>query len=85
MHLPTDGPASSETLPATAPIYFIVLPSDVNACAGGDRRRSCANSSSNGFCAYHSAFTDTLTQASVLYATIPTVIAGTGQNPKVCQ
>jgi PKD repeat protein len=84
-HLPTDGPATSETLPATAPIYFLVLPSDVNICAAWGSTPSCANNSSNGFCAYHSAFTDTLTHTSVLYATIPTVITGTGQNPKTCQ
>ena len=73
------------TLPATAPIYFVVLPSDVDICATWGSTPSCADSSGNGFCAYHSSFNDTLNRTSVLYATIPTVIVGTGQNPKTCQ
>ena len=85
LHLPTDGAASSESLPATAPIYFVVLPTDVNVCASW----GCANSSSTGFCAYHSSFnfaTSPSTSANnVLYATIPTLIVGPGQNPKACQ
>ena len=81
LHLPTDGAASSESLPATAPIYFVVLPTDVNVCASW----GCASSSSNGFCAYHSWFNDTSNRYSVLYATIPTLIVGPGQNPKACQ
>ncbi|MEA2144709.1 MAG: hypothetical protein QOG59_296, partial [Solirubrobacteraceae bacterium] len=81
LHLPTDGAAGSESLPVTAPIYFIVLPTDVNVCASW----GCASSSSNGFCAYHSWFNDTTNHYSVLYATIPTLIVGPGQNPKACQ
>ena len=72
-------------MPATAPIYFVVLPTDVNVCASW----GCANSSSTGFCAYHSSFnfaTSPSTSANnVLYATIPTLIVGPGQNPKACQ
>ena len=85
LHLPTDGPASSEAVPATAPIYFVVLPADVNVCTAWSSPVSCASPSSNGFCSYHSVFTDTQNQNSVLYATVPTLIIGAGQNPKVCQ
>lgn len=85
LHLPTDGPANSEALPATAPIYFVVLPSDVNVCAAWSSPVSCANPSSNGFCAYHSVFTDSVNQNSVLYATIPTLLLAGGEDPKICQ
>jgi PKD repeat protein len=85
LHLPTDGAANSELLPATAPIYIVVLPTDVNVCASW----GCANSSSSGFCAYHSSFhfatSPTASANNVLYATVPTLIVGPGQNAKVCQ
>jgi PKD repeat protein len=70
--LPRDGPASE--LNQNAPIYFVVLPADVNDCAAG----SCASTT---FCAYHSAFQDG--GSNVLYASIPTLPAAT--NPKACQ
>ena len=38
---------------ADAPIYFVVLPSDVNECFGSSS--TCAT---NYFCAYHSSFAD---------------------------
>jgi chitodextrinase len=73
--LPTAGPVSAPQLNQNAPIYFVVLPADVNDCTVGS---TCAD---NNFCAYHSAFTDGASQ--VLYAAIPTLLAAT--NPKACQ
>jgi PKD repeat protein len=60
---------------AGAPIYFVVLPTDVNECAGSTE---CAD---NVFCAYHSNFTDGGNE--VLYGAIPTLLAST--DPKGCQ
>jgi PKD repeat protein len=73
--LPMDGPTSASELSQNAPIYFVVLPADVNECSGGS---NCAD---NQFCAYHSVFNDG--GSRVLYAAIPTLLAAT--NPKSCQ
>jgi PKD repeat protein len=73
--LPTDGPISSSELASNAPIYFFVLPADVNVCFDS---LTCAD---NVFCAYHSAFTDG--GSNVLYAAIPTYLAQ--NHPKGCQ
>jgi PKD repeat protein len=73
--LPTDGPVSSSELASNAPIYFFVLPTDVNVCFNSS---TCAD---NVFCAYHSSFTDG--GDNVLYAAIPTHLDQT--NPKRCQ
>jgi PKD repeat protein len=81
--LPVDGSMGASSLPADAPIYFVVLPTDVNVCFGADVQTSCAGGGSNGFCAYHSSFT--YNHSSVIYAAIPTLIVGPGQNPKACQ
>src|SRR5947209_13079249 len=51
--LPADGATTASTLPANAPVYCVVLPSDVNEClpANPDGSVDCAD---NSFCAYHS-------------------------------
>jgi PKD repeat protein len=72
---PEDG-SSSTTLPDNAPLYFVVLPPDVNECFS----TQCAT---NTFCAYHDSFTDGTSGNSVLYATIPTWPAA--NIPKSCQ
>ncbi|MGH2881364.1 MAG: PKD domain-containing protein, partial [Solirubrobacteraceae bacterium] len=77
-HLPSDGPSSASELPDAAPIYFVVLPSDVDVCFS-DGSGSCA---SNYFCAYHSSYADG--GDDVLYAAIPTV-ALDGAHAKGCQ
>ncbi|HJS93253.1 MAG TPA: PKD domain-containing protein [Solirubrobacteraceae bacterium] len=77
--LPSDGPTSSSELPDGAPIYFVVLPSDVDVCFA-DGSGTCA---SNDFCAYHSAFADGAN--NVLYATIPAVALASPQDAKGCQ
>lgn len=74
-NLPTDGPAGASELPQDAPIYFIVLPGDVDVCASG---LGCA---SNTFCAYHSSTTDG--SNTLLYAAMPMLPAE--NNPKACQ
>ncbi|MDQ6818315.1 MAG: PKD domain-containing protein, partial [Actinomycetota bacterium] len=74
--LPDDGPATSSTLPPNAPIYFVVLPSNVNVC---DQQTSCAD---NVFCSYHSAFTNS-NHRNVLYVPVPFLAAA--QFPKQCQ
>ncbi len=73
--LPTDGPAGASELNGNAPIYLVVLPSDVNECTGG------SNCAANNFCAYHSVLN--AGGNLVLYASIPTLLAAT--NPKSCQ
>jgi PKD repeat protein len=75
--LPTDGSTGASELAQNAPIYFVVLPTDVNVCYSGG---TCAD---NYFCAYHSSFTNGAD--NVLYAAIPTLILGPGQDPKDCQ
>jgi PKD repeat protein len=75
--LPDDGPFGSSSLPSNAPVYFVVLPSNVNVC---DRLGSCAD---NIFCAYHSSFVTGTTHHDVLYTTIPFLAAA--QFPKGCQ
>jgi PKD repeat protein len=77
--LPSDGPANASELPSGAPIYFVVLPPDVNVCFGAGQPDVCSD---NYFCAYHSNFTETNGDA-VLYAAIPTVLAVS--DPKSCQ
>jgi PKD repeat protein len=73
--LPTAGASSASELGQNAPIYFVVLPADVNECS------ATANCADNKFCAYHSAFTDG--GSRVLYASIPTLDAAL--SPKACQ
>jgi PKD repeat protein len=73
--LPTAGPTSASELNQNAPIYFVVLPADVNECSGGT---SCSD---NTFCAYHSVFNSG--GQHILYSLIPTLLAAT--NPKSCQ
>jgi PKD repeat protein len=77
--LPTDGASSAGNLPDAAPIYFIVLPSDVDVCFS-DGSGTCA---SNYFCAYHSAFVSG--SDNVLYAAIPTLALDNAQDAKACQ
>jgi len=77
--LPSDGPTSSGELPDGAPIYFVVLPSDVDVCFA-DGSGTCA---SNDFCAYHSSFVDGTN--NVLYAAIPAVALASPQDAKGCQ
>jgi PKD repeat protein len=77
--LPTDGPTSADELSDGAPIYFVVLPSDVDVCFA-DGSGTCA---SNDFCAYHSSFADGTN--NVLYATIPSVALDSPQDAKGCQ
>jgi PKD repeat protein len=77
--LPSDGPRTNSELPDGAPIYFVVLPSDVDVCFA-DGSGTCA---SNDFCAYHSAFADGAD--NVLYATIPAVALDSPQDAKGCQ
>jgi PKD repeat protein len=79
--LPGDGSTSTQELSRNAPIYFVVLPADVNVCFGGGGG-GATTCSDNAFCAYHSSFTDTSSD-SVLYAAIPTV--NEASNPKSCQ
>lgn len=77
--LPDDGPASAGELTANAPIYFVVVPPDVNVCFGAGQPTVCSD---NYFCAYHSSFKNA-NKADVLYAAIPTVLAVS--DPKGCQ
>jgi PKD repeat protein len=77
--LPSDGSTSAGELPGNAPIYFVVLPSDVDLCFG-DGSGTCA---SNDFCAYHSAYVDGA--SNVLYAAIPAVALSSPQDAKGCQ
>jgi hypothetical protein len=78
--LPTDGSAKAYSLPRKAPIYFVVLPSDVSVCFS-DGEVACATTD---FCAYHSSFVDGRGN-NVLYATIPTWAVRAGGHPKDCQ
>lgn len=75
--LPNGGSAGSSSLPANAPIYFVVLPSNMNVC---DSASSCAD---NQFCAYHSSFSFGSPSKELLYATVPFLAAV--QFPKACQ
>ncbi len=77
--LPSDGPSSASELPDAAPIYFVVLPSDVDVCFS-DGSGTCA---SNDFCAYHSSYADG--SDNVLYAAIPTVALDGPSDAKACQ
>ena len=79
--LPADGPRSASELASNAPIYFVVLPPDVNVCFGAGQPNVCSDST---FCAYHSSFTDS-SRDQVLYAVIPTVLTTTPSNAKSCQ
>ncbi len=74
--LPGDGAGRP---PAQAPIYFVVLPTDVNTCYAATE---CADSQ---FCAYHSWYSDASDGQDILYAVVPTIILGSGMNPKNCQ
>jgi PKD repeat protein len=66
-----------------APVYFVVLPPNVNECytdtSSTPAATYCADSD---FCAYHSYF-DGQSGSTILYAVIPTILAA--QNPKGCQ
>jgi PKD repeat protein len=73
---PEDGTSSSD-LAANAPLYFVILPPDVNECTNSTQ---CA---SNRFCAYHSDLVDGSTGNFVLYSLLPTLLASS--NPKGCQ
>ena len=78
--LPTAG--SSSELSASAAVYFVILPGDVNICI--DAGLICAD---NGMCAYHGDLS--LRHAdTVLYASIPVQASfsydGLGW-PKICQ
>ncbi len=77
--LPSDGPASAGELPNGAPIYFVVLPSDVDVCFS-DGSGTCA---SNDFCAYHSFYADGTN--NVLYAAIPSNELASPRDAKACQ
>lgn len=78
--LPTDGPPSK--LSANAPVYFVILPANVNICIDGGLM--CAASS---MCAYHGDFA--LRHGdSVLYAAIPMQASFSYAGiswPKICQ
>jgi PKD domain-containing protein len=64
--LPTAG--SGPELSAKAPIYFVILPADVNVCSGsGLQSIQCAG---NGPCGYHGSFVDKR-RDRVLYAPLP--------------
>jgi hypothetical protein len=82
--LPTAGPASKPELSANAPIYFVLLPSDVTLCRVF--ASLCAAKTASG-CAYHSYFDDSRKDV-VLYAPILTLchatFAGIG-GPKIYQ
>jgi len=73
--LPSDGATGASQLPAQAPIYAVVLPSNVNVCTPGVQ---CVD---NVFCSYHSSFADNGNQ--VLYAMIP--MLPSHLFPKTCQ
>jgi PKD repeat protein len=77
--LPSDGSTGASELPSGAPVYFVILPSDVDVCFA-DGSGTCA---SNYFCAYHSDYADG--PSNVLYATIPTLALGSVQDAKGCQ
>ncbi len=74
--LPGDGAGKP---PAPAPIYFVVLPTDVNACYSAIE---CADGQ---FCAYHSSYANSSDGQNIVYALIPTIILGPGMTPKSCQ
>jgi PKD repeat protein len=78
---PNDGSTSNAELNPIAPIYFVVLPTDVNEC--GDSA-TCAD---NAICAYHSAMS--IGGNYVLYSAIPllpTVLSVAAMQPgKQCQ
>jgi len=71
--LPDDGASSSE-LPGGAPVYVIVLPSDVDVCLTSS---VCASTT---FCSYHSG---SASPPYLLYAAIP--LYPVLQDPKACQ
>ncbi len=81
--LPGDG-TSMASAPANAPVYFVLLPSDVDTCFSSGPP-VCAAGGSGAFCSYHDYFSDSANHAQVLFATIPTAILASGQNPKACQ
>jgi PKD repeat protein len=78
--LPNDGPDPT-ALPANAPEYFVVLPSNVNECSSAG---VCAD---NQFCAYHSAFQ--FGSNGIVYSMIPlmgsAISYGVGSPGKGCQ
>ncbi len=72
--LPEDGSDPTQ-LPQNAPIYFVVLPTDVDLCVSSTE---CA---SNTFCAYHSSLANG--SDNVLFAAIPLLPAAV--DAKACQ
>jgi len=82
--LPTDGSASQ--LNPNAPIYFVILPTNVDTCT--DSFSTDCASTSPGFCAYHSSLSDGFGH-NVLYANIPLISAvlpfGSPNLGKQCQ
>jgi hypothetical protein len=67
--LPTDGRASSRELRANAPLYFVLLPADVNLCQVFGT--VCADRPGGRGCAFHASLEDAR-GAVVLYAPILT-------------
>jgi hypothetical protein len=84
--LRTDGPTSASELVTDAPIYFMVMPPDVNVCFEGDQSPVCAVNTDPGFCSFHNSIT---TRGNyLLYAAITLVSVESGDptiSPKNCQ
>lgn len=81
--LPSDGPASgpygASSVPASAPVYLLVLPSDVNVCVTANGVQ-CASTT---MCAWHSSAAGG--GNALFYGVIPTWVVRPGGNPKACQ
>jgi hypothetical protein len=67
----TDGPGTSVELPAHAPIYFVLLPADVNQCQVTLFGPICGDQV-GGPCAYHNSFYNR-SGAQVLFSPILTL------------
>jgi plastocyanin len=82
--LPNDGPETAAgfpsytEFPSQAPVYFIVVPESINTCMDAGH----CESSSPGYCAYHSAYLDNNSNI-VLYANVPFSVFALGS--KGCQ
>jgi PKD domain len=82
--LPSAGPASASELSANAPVYFVILPANVDVCQAFG-----ALCTDNKICGYHQAFVDSRGD-QVLYAPLPLAPLRAGSllvpDPKgVCQ
>jgi chitodextrinase len=77
--LPTDGPATESELPAQAPVYFVMLPQNVDTCKDSTGSQ-CSDGSA--YCAYHSFYFDSGNNV-VLYSNVPFSVFSVG--PKGCQ